>query len=110
MSDDIEFLKDLPKFKARASFEDALLGDALGQMPQSAPETSSPAKMPQKIPQKIPPQKSVTLWASLAMAASLALGLWIGVGQGNVANLGTTTDASFAELNIYQDMLTEISS
>lgn len=63
-------LKDLPKFTVSKAYADRLFADAVSVMPRnSAPHGMS---------------KSVPLWASFALAASLALGVWLGFGQGAV--------------------------
>ncbi len=95
MNDKIEMLDDLPKFEASASFEEMLYGDMLAQMPKAEP---------------VPLSASSKLWASLALAASLALGVWIGFGQGAALLQTTPSETEYADLNAYQDLLTEFSS
>lgn len=106
MNDELKFLDALPRVQARAEFEASLLSDAHSASPHSAPKPHA-ANSPSRP------------WiAAVAMAASLALGVWIGLSGALSSDIlprageasESLAEAQSAEINLYTDLLAELSS
>ncbi len=104
MTQNDKMLEDLPRIAPSQGFEDLLLGDALAYMP-----TSQDEMMPEKA------KKSVPVWAGFAMAASLAMGLWLGFGDmaimdNAMSGLGIVEATEYTSLDVYSETFSELNS
>ncbi len=103
MNDELKLLDDLPRIEPSRDFQAMLLQDAIGQLP--AHESVAL------------PRKTASIWMSFAMAASLAIGVWMGLGQAGAMQdalggfgLGVTQSASsdIMTIDIYDDSLIDL--